>query len=62
MNSCLISLGTICDECRSVCPSELRAIKIFDRQVHIDLDKCSACGLCSFYCDNAGAAIKIENI
>ena len=61
MSSCLISAGTICDECRTVCPAELKAIKIFDRQIHIDTDICSGCGLCSYYCDNAGAAISIQN-
>ena len=59
-SNCLINQGIICDECVLVCPTNVRALRLPSGQLTIDRDKCVGCGLCAYYCANAGEALTIQ--
>jgi MauM/NapG family ferredoxin protein len=49
--ACLNSQGILCDECASVCPSDVRAVTVsFGKTPVIDQQACTGCGLCVFHC------------
>ena len=59
LNLCLTQQGILCDDCVTVCPSNIKAIKIVNRTPQIDQDKCVGCGLCVYYCAASPVAISI---
>jgi len=59
IDACMVSQGTLCDECAVRCPSDIRAITIRSRFPVLDEAKCTGCGLCSVYCPAEPRAIRI---
>lgn len=61
MSLCLNSHGMLCDECAIFCPTNIKAITMKNRKPELDLDKCTGCGVCSYYCQADSNAIEILN-
>jgi ferredoxin-type protein NapG len=63
---CLNTEGVLCDACEGSCPPQIAALKMkgpFSKRVpEIDLQRCVGCGLCAYYCEEQGNALKIEAI
>ncbi|MFK5921270.1 MAG: hypothetical protein QM496_03770 [Verrucomicrobiota bacterium] len=59
LDSCLNNQGTICDTCALMCPPHIKAIKMISRQPHIDVELCTGCGMCAYYCESEPGSITI---
>ena len=59
LDLCLTQQGILCDDCATVCPTDIRAIKMVNRMPQIDHEKCIGCGLCVHYCAASPTAIRI---
>ena len=61
MDACLNSQGTLCDECATACPANVRAIRVrFGKMPELDPDACVGCGLCAWHCAAEQKALIIE--
>ncbi|HIG52828.1 MAG TPA: 4Fe-4S dicluster domain-containing protein [Candidatus Latescibacteria bacterium] len=58
-DACLNAQGVLCDECVTVCPSEVGAMKMVGRYPRLDEDACVGCGLCAYHCEATPTAISI---
>lgn len=59
LNLCLTQQGILCDDCVTVCPSNIKAIEMVNRTPQINPDKCVGCGLCVHYCAATPVAISV---
>jgi ferredoxin-type protein NapG len=57
--TCLTRQGTLCDECVTVCPGELKAMRSAGREPMLDVDRCVGCGLCVFHCPSSPTSIHV---
>ena len=58
-DACLNAQGVLCDECATVCPSEVGAMEMVGRYPRLDDDACVGCGLCAYHCEATPTAIGI---
>jgi len=59
LSTCLTREGILCDECVTVCPSEVKAMRSAGREPVLDEDLCVGCGLCVFHCPSSPTSIRI---
>ena len=59
LDLCLTQQGILCDDCVTVCPTNIKAIKMVNRMPQIDHEKCVGCGLCVHHCASLPTAIRI---
>ena len=58
LNACLTQQGILCDDCVTACPTSVNALTLHNHKPQLDLQKCVGCGLCSYYCPTAPAAVR----
>lgn len=59
LDTCLNNQGTICDTCSVMCPPHVKAIKMIDRKPLLNVEQCTGCGMCSYYCESEPGSISI---
>ena len=59
LDTCLNNQGTICDTCAVMCPPHVKAIKMINRKPLLDVDLCTGCGMCAYYCESEPGSITI---
>jgi ferredoxin-type protein NapG len=62
LDACLTQQGILCDDCVSVCPSRIRAIKMVSRAPVLDELLCVGCGLCALHCAAEPTAIQVVSL
>jgi ferredoxin len=62
LTNCLNSFGVLCDDCATVCPSSIRAIKVVAGIPILNDELCTGCGLCAYHCEADSTAIHIKRI
>ena len=58
-NKCMLSQGTLCDECNLFCPSHTKSILVLGRSVRLNEESCTGCGLCVAHCPATPNAITL---
>jgi ferredoxin-type protein NapG len=59
LDKCLNEQGILCDTCTRHCPTQVRAIRMVGRNVKLDTDQCTGCGLCAYHCEAVPSALSI---
>ena len=59
MDHCLNRQGILCDDCVTVCPSNIHAITFRDHEPHLDESLCVGCGLCVLHCPAEPIALRL---
>ncbi len=60
-DACLITRGTLCDECNLFCPTHTKSILVIGRNVRIKEDVCTGCGLCVAHCPATPNALTLQD-
>jgi ferredoxin-type protein NapG len=60
--ACMNAQGTLCDQCQSVCPSSIGAIKLINRVPTLDPETCVGCGLCVWHCPADPIALHLKPV
>jgi ferredoxin-type protein NapG len=58
-DACMISHGTLCDECNLFCPSHVKSILVIGRTVRLNEESCVGCGLCVAHCPATPRALSL---
>ena len=61
LGACLTQQGILCDDCATVCPSNIRAITMENRVPHLNRERCVGCGLCAYHCAATPTAIRVKD-
>ena len=58
LKKCLNSEGILCDTCAYRCPTHIKAIRIVNRMPVLDLERCTGCGMCVYFCEAEPSAFE----
>jgi len=62
LDTCLNNQGTICDTCAVMCPPHVKAIKMIERKPLLNVDLCTGCGMCAYFCESEPGSIGIVTL
>lgn len=60
LDTCLTGQGILCDTCAQVCPSTIEAIRMRNNRPELDVERCTGCGMCAYYCESDPVSITMQ--